>query len=117
MAEFWQGLSTESDVGVQADLFEQFYFDGSCDLKPVVTPEHDGFQCSDGGGYGGECGQIRTNQFIEREWNLREFTLDWRRAAASAAASSSSSRPPWPRTPTCRCGTPPTPTMAPSPAT
>jgi len=76
VAEFWQGLSTESDVGVQADLLEQFYFDGICDLKPVVTPEHYGFQCRDGGGYGGECGQIRTNQFIEREWNLREFTLE-----------------------------------------
>jgi len=40
-----------------------------------LLPQHYGLDCKDGGGYGGACGQIRTNQFIEREWNLREFTL------------------------------------------
>lgn len=76
VAEFWQNLTDESDVNVRADLLEQFYFDGICDMKPVVLPEHYGLDCKDGGGYGGECGQIRTNQFIERPWNLREFTLE-----------------------------------------
>jgi hypothetical protein len=75
VAEFWQSLTTENDVNARGDLLEQFYFDGICDFEPVVLPQHYGLDCRDGGGYGGACGQIRTNQFIEREWNLREFTL------------------------------------------
>lgn len=75
VAQFWQGLTTEGDVNVRADRLEEFYFKGICGFEAVVEPEHYGLDCKDGGGYGGACGQIRTNQFIEREWNLREFTL------------------------------------------
>jgi hypothetical protein len=76
VAQFWQGLSDEPDVLDRADLLEQFYFDGICGFEPVVTPEHYGLDCVDGSGYGGGCGQIRTNQFVESTWNLREFTLE-----------------------------------------
>lgn len=75
--EFWQNLTYEDDVGVRADLLDQFYFEGTCGFEPVVTPEHYGLDCRSGGGYGGGCGQIRTNQFYnERYWNLREFKLE-----------------------------------------
>jgi hypothetical protein len=75
VAQFWQGLSSEPSVTVRADRLEEFYFKGICDFEPVVLPEHYGLDCRDGSGYGGACGQIRTNQFVEKEWNLREFTL------------------------------------------
>lgn len=42
----------------------------------MVLPEHYGLDCRGGGGYGGACGQIRSNQFMDRDWNLREFTLE-----------------------------------------
>lgn len=76
VAQFWMELTNEPDVFVRAGLLDQFYFEGICDFEPVVKPEHYGLDCRDGSGYGGACGQIRTNQFVEREWNLREFTLE-----------------------------------------
>lgn len=75
VAQFWQALSSEPDVSLRADALEEFYFKGICDYEPVVKPEHYGLDCRGGDGYGNGCGQIRTNQFVDRPWNLREFTL------------------------------------------
>ena len=75
VAQFWQSLSSEPNVTVRADRLEEFYFRGVCGYEPVVKPEHYGLNCRDTSGYGGSCGQIRTNQFIQRPWNLREYTL------------------------------------------
>ncbi len=76
VVEFWQDLSTVTDSNEAADMLDQFYFEGICDFKPVVEPEHYGMNCKGGGSYDDACGQIRTDQFIQREWNLREFTLE-----------------------------------------
>lgn len=75
VAQFWQALSSEPNVTTRADRLEEFYFRGICGYEPVVKPEHYGLNCRDGSGYGGACGQIRTNQFVQRPWNLREYTL------------------------------------------
>ena len=75
VAQFWQALTTEPDMSVRADALDEFYFKGICEFEPVVKPEHYGLDCRTGGGYGQGCGQIRTNQFVDRPWNLREFTL------------------------------------------
>lgn len=74
VAEFWQNLTTVSDIDERGELLEKFYFEGICDYEPVVHASHYGLKC-EGGGYGDGCGQIRTNQFIDRPWNLREFNL------------------------------------------
>lgn len=77
VAEFWQSLTTEPNVNVRADHLEDFYFHGVCGFPAVIRPEHYGTKCREGGGgYGGGCGQIRTNQFVQRPWNLREFRLE-----------------------------------------
>lgn len=75
VAEFWQNLTTEPDVGTRADLLERFYFEGVCGFEEVVRPEHYGLECRGEEGYGGACGQIRTNQFMQGPWNLREYQL------------------------------------------
>ena len=74
VAEMWQNL-TEQPVDEQAVTLDKFFFEGYCEFEPVVKPEHYGLDCRGGDGYGGECGQIRTNQFIQRNWNLREYQL------------------------------------------
>lgn len=76
VAEFWQSLSTEPNVNLRADHLERFYFGGICGFPAVIRPEHYGANCRGGGGYGGGCGQIRTNQFVQAPWNLREFRLE-----------------------------------------
>jgi hypothetical protein len=75
VVQFWQDLTTEPDVNVRGDLLEDFYFKGICGFEPVVAPEHYGLGCKDDGKYGGGCGQIRTDQFIQAPWTLREFHL------------------------------------------
>jgi hypothetical protein len=79
IAEFWAGLSAIDDPGVRADRLRAFYFDGEvcpgCPrVRPVIHP----------GNYGArDCpprtrcatGQIRTNQFMQGPWILREFRL------------------------------------------
>lgn len=77
VVEFWQSLTTEKDVGKRAHHLNDFYFEGICGFEPVLLPEHLGLNCKGGGGgYGEGCGQIRTNQFVEEPWNLREYRLD-----------------------------------------
>lgn len=71
VAEFWQSLSTEPSSTIRANLLEDFYFNGICSFDPVVMPDHYGM-CP-----GGDCGQIRTNQFIQPGWLLKEFTLSF----------------------------------------
>ncbi len=75
VAQFWQALSSEPDVNVRGKHLEEFYFDGTCDYEPVVKPEHYGLNCRGGEGYAGGCGQIRTNQFVQSPWTLKQFTL------------------------------------------
>ena len=63
VAAFWAQLSTIDDPQVRATALAAFYFTGLPGFPPVVTIDH----------YG--TGQIRTNMFIERLWQLREFKL------------------------------------------
>jgi hypothetical protein len=63
VAAFWAQLSTINDPNVRATALADFYFTGLPGFPPVVTINH----------YG--TGQIRSNMFIERLWQLREFKL------------------------------------------
>jgi len=70
VADLWAALSTENDPAVRAANLHAFYFDGLPGFMPVVHIDNYG-----NGGPGRKTGQVRTNQFIQSPWNLREFSL------------------------------------------
>jgi hypothetical protein len=80
VAEFWAELTDENDPVVRADKLEDFYFTGLPDFDPVIHPANYGMVGSSVGygSAGGDqpTGQIRTNQFVQFKWTLREFQLE-----------------------------------------
>jgi hypothetical protein len=70
VAEFWKRLSTIDDAGTRAEKLWRFYFGGALPgFGPVIHADN----YSRAGGTAG--GHIRTNQFLEGPWILREFHL------------------------------------------
>ena len=69
VAEFWASLSTIADPAVRAQRLKAFYFDGLPGFQPVVKAAHYGFATPMA------SGQIRTNLFMQFNWNLREYRL------------------------------------------
>lgn len=68
VAEFWANLSTVASQSVRTQQLKAFYFDGLPGFKPVFHPD------SYGAGPTGR-GQIRSNQFMQFNWILREFKM------------------------------------------
>lgn len=68
VAEFWAQLSQIEDPAERAARLSRFYFQGLPGFRPVVHAEHYG-------GRGARSGQVRTNQFMEGPWTLRELHL------------------------------------------
>jgi hypothetical protein len=67
VVDAWRSLSNPAMTDTQrADLLDQMYFTGLSGFEPVVKADHYGFQA-------GNKGQIRTNQFMNSPWLLREF--------------------------------------------
>lgn len=73
VAEFWLDLHGLPDAVAAAEL-ETFFFHGLPGFPPVVHVDHYGLSLD---AEGGACatGQIRTNQFTEAPWTMREFQL------------------------------------------
>jgi len=69
VAQFWADLSLEGDPSVRAARLQNFYFNGLSGFMPVVHINNYGNRVS------GASGQIRTNQFMQIPWTLREFKL------------------------------------------
>jgi hypothetical protein len=73
IAEFWKSLSAIDAAAVRAQKLENFFYNGLPGFRPVVHVDHysaTGVTAS----YGSSgSGQIRTNQFLERPWMLKEF--------------------------------------------
>jgi len=73
LAEFWADLSDENDVGVRArELGNAFFFGhptlAQAGFKPFMSAEN----------FSVGTGQIRTNNFVDFPWSLREFKIiDW----------------------------------------
>ncbi|MCK8500630.1 hypothetical protein [Myxococcus fulvus] len=69
VAEFWQRLTTNPDVASRTQQLRAFYLQGLPGFRPVVHIDN----------YGADpatvAGQIRTNQFMQANWLLREFKL------------------------------------------
>ena len=74
VAQFWYDLSFENDPAVRQKLLFEFYFNGLPGFPPVVHANHYGTFLSSAG-YGCSTGQVRTNQFVGGDWNLREFRI------------------------------------------
>lgn len=70
IVDIWADLTDENDLTDRADALEDFYFDGTANLPPVVAAARLGDNV-DG------LGQVRTNQFVfaTSGWQLREFKL------------------------------------------
>lgn len=67
VAVFWHDLATVNAAS-RANRLHKFYFDGLPGFSPVVHPDNYGAGL-------GSHGQIRTNQFMQGNWMLREFKL------------------------------------------
>ena len=67
VAEFWARLSSIDDPARRARMLQRFYFRGlpRAGSAPVIRIEH----------FAPGTGQIRTNQFMQFNWMLREFKL------------------------------------------
>ena len=64
----WAGLSQEPDAAARAEALHHFYFEGLGDFPPVLHVAHLGLGP-------GPTGQVRTNQFMQALWTLREFRM------------------------------------------
>jgi hypothetical protein len=71
VAKFWADLSANPDVASRRSALVDFYFNGLSGFMPVVHVENLGLL----GPGRSTTGQIRTNQFLQTPWVLREFKL------------------------------------------
>ncbi|MCP3100708.1 hypothetical protein LZ198_17700 [Myxococcus sp. K15C18031901] len=69
VADFWAKLSATPSVTERATALHTFYMQGLPGFRPVVHIDNYGANPATGDG------QIRTNQFMGGNWNLREFKL------------------------------------------
>ncbi|KFE67516.1 hypothetical protein [Hyalangium minutum] len=70
VVEFWAGLSTPTRTSAdRATALRNFYFTGLAGFLPVIHLDNYGNRAT------GATGQLRTNQFMDSTWNLREFKL------------------------------------------
>ncbi len=73
IAQRWADLSALDPATVRGrvetvKILKEIFLEGVGTLPPVVHWEH----------YAGELGQLRTNQFVQGAWTLREFNLEKR---------------------------------------
>jgi hypothetical protein len=73
VAEHWVQLSSVADPVERAKRLEKLFYTGLPGYQPVVRLDH--YAAKTSGGYSGGSGQIRTNQFLEQPWMLKEFKL------------------------------------------
>jgi len=73
VAQFWKSLSSINNGLARAQELEKFYYNGLPGFRPVVHVDH--YSATGvSGGYGSSgSGQIRTNEFLQGPWTLKEF--------------------------------------------
>ncbi|MFP2907118.1 hypothetical protein ACLESD_19125 [Pyxidicoccus sp. 3LFB2] len=69
VADFWANLSTDADPISRASKLRTFYFIGLPGFMPVVHIDNYGNRTT------GATGQVRSNQFMQTSWLLREFKV------------------------------------------
>ena len=75
VAEHWHQLSSIADPARRARLLERFFYRGLPGFRPVVHVDHYAAKGVTSGYGGSGSGQIRTNQFLEQPWMLKELKL------------------------------------------
>jgi hypothetical protein len=66
LAQFWDSLATVDDAGERGRLLtDAFLFNGTGPMAPFMNARH----------LGPQGGQVRTNNFNDFQWTLREFQL------------------------------------------
>lgn len=65
--QFWQGLTTQNNPSVRSQLLRDFYFNGlpAAGVRAPIDIRN----------YSQNSGQIRTNQFMEPTWLLKEYKV------------------------------------------
>lgn len=65
--QFWQGLTTQNTPSVRSQLLRDFYFNGlpAAGVRAPIDIRN----------YSQNTGQIRTNQFMEPTWLLKEYKV------------------------------------------
>lgn len=75
VAEHWQALSKVSDPKERAQRLETFFYKGLPGFRPVVHVDHYAARGTSSRYGSSGSGQIRTNQFLQSPWMLKEFKL------------------------------------------
>jgi hypothetical protein len=73
VAQFWKSLSSLNDSSVRAQKLAQFFYQSLPGFRPVVHIDHYSAKGVSGGYGSSGSGQIRTNQFLQSPWLLKEF--------------------------------------------
>lgn len=73
VVEFWANLSNDTDPASRAIKLEDFFYNGLPGFSPVVNVNHYNSSASASFYGASESGQIRTNQFLQSPWLLKEF--------------------------------------------
>jgi hypothetical protein len=71
----WASLSDQADPGVRAQQLERFFYAGIGGFAPAIHYRHFLLGGAATGQDAGTTGQIRTNQFMQVPWVLREYQL------------------------------------------
>lgn len=76
--ELWASMTDLPSATTRATRLAQLYYSGYRGFAPVIHHRH--FALGGSGSYGsaGRTGQIRTNQFMQAPWVLREYQLQHR---------------------------------------
>jgi hypothetical protein len=69
VVRFWAELSQEPDAAERAEALHRFYFEGLGNVPPVIHIDNFGNAPERA------TGQVRTNQFMQAIWTLREFRV------------------------------------------
>lgn len=70
VVQFWADLTNVADPAQRAASLRTFFFTGLPGFEPVVKAAHYGFATTKA------PGQIRTNQFMQQAWVLREYRIE-----------------------------------------
>ncbi len=75
VADHWHSLAAIDDAAERAAKLEELFYEGLPGFRPVVHVDHYSAKGT-ASRYGSSgSGQIRTNQFLEQPWMLKEFKL------------------------------------------
>lgn len=74
VAKFWADLSAVASADERRVRLQQLYFQGLPGFKPVIMADHFGARIT-AKGHAVARGQIRSNQFMQSPWMLREWRL------------------------------------------